>query len=83
MPQVPGAHGGPSEPPTSGNSHLGNADGSNAKNDAAVLGRVADATRGWHALNMAVAQSLPTSLLTAGQYAVASRRTFKRIGRRR
>jgi hypothetical protein len=30
--------------------------------------RTAEALRGWHDLNMAVARSLPTSLLRAGQY---------------
>lgn len=61
--------------------HLGQGDSDPANASSAPGVRAPQALGGWHDLNMAVARSLPTSLMRAGQYQRAASLAFARRGR--
>ena len=61
--------------------HLGRGEGPAGNTATGAGAKVPQALGGWHDLNMAVARSLPTSLLRAGQLERATLLALRRRGR--
>jgi hypothetical protein len=80
MPRVPLPGGGGAGAPVH-LKHLSGAEGNPANAPVAPGVRAPQALGGWHDLNMAVARSLPTSLLRAGQFQRGIEKTLRRRGR--